>query len=174
VSRSGESGNSCDAQYAGPHRKTRRQWNGSTAGSLVCHRSDGGRGVLLHLTRCPGEAANWPRGEAVVFALVEREGFEAAGRSASVLRLRLDPGVEGRSHLQVRGAIDRRSHRSHPAALRTFPLAGIQGEKLCRLLAGMRDDRARRSSAARTVCERSWPSPTRSIWESAATRSPHS
>jgi hypothetical protein len=32
VSPSGTSGNLCDAQYAGPHRKTGRQWSSSTAG----------------------------------------------------------------------------------------------------------------------------------------------
>ncbi len=49
MSRSGESGNLCDAQYAGPHRKTRRLWNSSTAGSLVSSQVCGGRGMLLHL-----------------------------------------------------------------------------------------------------------------------------
>jgi hypothetical protein len=38
VSRFGESENICDAQYAGPHRKTRHQWSSSAAGSLVMHR----------------------------------------------------------------------------------------------------------------------------------------
>ena len=46
MSRSGKSGNLCDAQYAGPHRKTRRPWSSSIAGSLVCHRSCGWRGML--------------------------------------------------------------------------------------------------------------------------------
>ena len=46
MSRFGKSENLCDAQYAGPHRKTRRQWKSSTAGSLVCHRSDGGEGCF--------------------------------------------------------------------------------------------------------------------------------
>ena len=55
MSRFGKSENLCDAQYAGPHRKTRRQWSSSTAGSLVCHRSDGWRGMLLHLLCVPAK-----------------------------------------------------------------------------------------------------------------------
>ena len=85
MSRSGRTGNPSDMQYAGPHRQTRRLWSGINAGSVVRHRPHGGRGVLLHLIRCPGEASNRSRGEAVVLAVAQREGPGTASGSASVL-----------------------------------------------------------------------------------------
>jgi hypothetical protein len=46
VSRFGDSENPCDAQYAGPHRKTRRLGSGSTAGSVVRDRTRRRRGCF--------------------------------------------------------------------------------------------------------------------------------
>ena len=90
-----------DLQYAGPHQIQGSLWSKSSAGSLVRKRSHGGRRMLLHLF-CPAEqAANRARSSSLVCTFAEREGFGAPTGSTDVLRMRVDPRVEVRSHLQV-------------------------------------------------------------------------
>jgi hypothetical protein len=63
-----------------------------------------------------------------------------AGGSTGLFRLRLDPRVEERSNLQVRGSVGSRAHWNHRAALRTLPATGKQGKafrgfaKVCRMI----------------------------------------
>jgi hypothetical protein len=58
-------------------------------------------GWLLRLPCHQEQAANWYGGSSVVLALVEREGRRASEGSTDVRRMRMDPGVEDRSHLQI-------------------------------------------------------------------------
>jgi len=136
VSPSGESGNLCDAQHAGPHRKTRRQWSSSAAGPMVCHRSHGWRGMLLHLPGHPSEATNRPRGEAIVLALAQREGPGASWRVCRRSSVAVGSVSRRETALSSRGAFDRRPHGSDPPALRAFPCGdtrrgAVQASRWC-------------------------------------------
>src|SRR3954454_23106768 len=102
--------------------------------------------MLLRLSEPSAQASVGDRGPPVVLALIEREGFGAPRGSADVLRMRVDPRIEVRSHFQVRESVGLRARGVRRPALREVPAPREQGTKLSRLRARLPDDPARGSS----------------------------
>src|SRR5204863_5427996 len=113
-----------------PSSRNGHLWSRYSAGSVVRHRLDRRRGVLLHLSEPPAQAPVRHRGSPVFLALVEREGSGPPQGSADVFRMWLDPRIEVRSDLQIRSPVDIRPRGIHRPAFRELSASRKQGTEL--------------------------------------------